>query len=130
MREGLRLWVGVIATLASVMVPATAFGAAGPKPGTPEYIQRDNQNIADAYGRQTAPDGQVGNPAYLPALAIKGNEVGLTQLAQQAASPSPVALPLVLVFPGWNAGNPSWRGWTGRRGIRTADTWTNRRLAL
>src|SRR4051794_41059966 len=130
MREGLRLWVGVIATLASVMVPATAFGAAGPKPGTPEYIQRDNQNISDAYGRQTAPDGQVGNPNYLPALVAEGNEVGLTQLAQQAAAPNHLAITPGNVFPGWNAGNPFRRGWTGRRGQRTAVSWTNRDGAL
>ena len=33
-------------------------------PGTPEYFQRDTQNMRDAYGRQTAPDGQL-SPAYL-----------------------------------------------------------------
>src|SRR3954466_4814317 len=104
--------------------------AAGPKPGTPEYVQRDNQNIADAYGRQTAPDGQLGNPAYAPAAVAEGNEVGLTQLAQQAATPNHVALTPGNVFPGWNMGNPLRRGWTGRRGIRTAVSWTNRYGAL
>ena len=76
---------------ALVGIPSAAH-AAGPQPGTPEYFQRDNQNIADAYGRQTAPDGQLGNPHYLPALIAEGNEVGLSQLAQQAATPNHVAL--------------------------------------
>src|SRR3954447_16324122 len=116
------------ALLALALVPPVQ--AAGPKPGTPEYLQRDNQNIADAYGRQTAPDGQIGNPAYLPALVAEGNEVGLTQLAQQAASPNHVALTPGNVSPGWNAGNPLRRGWTGRRGSRTAVSWTNRYGAL
>src|SRR3954447_7791995 len=124
--------MGRICLLAALLALALAAPsqAAGPKPGTPEYLQRDNQNIADAYGRQTAPDGQVGNPAYLPALVAEGNEVGLTQLAQQAASPNHVALTPGNVFPGWNAGNPLRRGWTGRRGIRTAVSWTHRHRAL
>src|SRR4051795_153411 len=124
--------MGRICLLAALLALALAAPsqAAGPKPGSPEYVQRDNQNIADAYGRQTAPDGQVGNPAYLPALVAEGNEVGLTQLAQQAASPNHVALTPGNVFPGWNAGNPLRRGWTGRRGIRTAVSWTNRYGAL
>src|SRR3954447_18559948 len=124
--------MGRICLLAALLALALAAPsqAAGPKPGTPEYIQRDNQNIADAYGRQTAPDGQVGNPAYLPALVAEGNDVGLTQLAQQAASPNHVALTPGNVFPGWNAGNPLRRGWTGRRGSRPAVSWTNRYGAL
>src|SRR4051794_3721385 len=116
------------ALLAITLVPQAQ--AAGPQPGTPEYVQRDNQNIADAYGRQTAPDGQLLNPNYLPALIAEGNEVGLTQLAQQAATPNHVALTPGNVFPGWNAGNPLRRGWTGRRGLRTAVSWTNRYGAL
>ena len=111
------------------MLPAAA-QANDPQPGTPEYVQRDNQNIADAYGRQTAPDGQLGNPHYLPALVAEGNETGLTQLAQQAATPNHVAITPGEVFPGWNVGNPLRRGWTGRRGIRTAVSWTNRYGAL
>jgi dienelactone hydrolase len=121
--------ISLLAALLALAVVAPA-QAAGPQPGTPEYVQRDNQNIADAYGRQTAPDGQIGNPAYLPALVAEGNEVGLTQLAQQAASPNHVALTPGNVFPGWNAGNPLRRGWTGRRGSRTAVSWTNRYGAL
>jgi hypothetical protein len=124
--------MGRLTVLAALL--ALAFApqalAAGPQPGTPEYVQRDNQNIADAYGRQTAPDGQLGNPHYLPALIAEGNEVGLSQLAQQAATPNHVALTPGNVFPGWNAGNPLRRGWTGRRGLRTAVSWTNRYGAL
>src|SRR3954449_9719850 len=120
---------GVVAAVFALAVPAAAT-AAGPQPGTPEYVQRDNQNIADAYGRQTAPDGQLLNPHYLPALVAEGNEVGLSQLAQQAATPNHVALTPGAVFPGWNVGNPLRRGWTGRRGLRTAVSWTNRYGAL
>src|SRR3954447_1333870 len=116
------------ALLALALVPPAQ--AAGPQPGTPEYVQRDNQNIADAYGRQTAPDGQLGNPAYAPAVVAEGNEVGLSQLAQQAASPNHVALSPGNVFPGWNMGNPLRRGWAGRRGQRVAVSWTNRYGAL
>src|SRR3954453_2058041 len=122
------LWSSVLAVAA--LACAAPAAAQAPQPGTPEYVQRDNQNIADAYGRQTAPDGQVGNPNYLPALVAEGNEVGLTQLAQQAAAPNHLAITPGNVFPGWNAGNPFRRGWTGRRGERTAVSWTNRDGAL
>jgi len=62
-----RLRSAVVATAAAVAVVALAPGAQAapgdPAPGSPAYLARDAQNIADAYGRQTAPDGQL-NPAY------------------------------------------------------------------
>jgi hypothetical protein len=53
------------AALAVVVSGSSGAAAApgNPAPGTPEYVARDVQNIADAYGRQTAPDGQL-SPAY------------------------------------------------------------------
>ena len=131
MPKGIRLRLtGVTAVLLACAAASGAQAAGAPKPGTPEYFQRDQQNMADAYGRQTAPDGQVGNPNYLPALVAEGNEVGLTQLAQQAAQPNRPAITPGNVFPGWNMGNPLRRGWTGRRGQRVAVSWTNRYGAL
>jgi hypothetical protein len=65
--------------LALLLVPSAAH-AAGPAPGTLEYLQRDNQNIADAYGRQTGQ--QLGYPAYTQALIAEHNEVWVQQLAQ------------------------------------------------
>jgi dienelactone hydrolase len=112
---------------AALLTPASA-GAAGPAPGTPEYLQRDNQNIADAYGRQTGQ--QLGNPAYTQALIAEHNEVWVQQLAQQAATPNRLALTPGNVFPGWNGGNPLRRGWTGRRGMRVPVSYTNRYGAL
>src|SRR5881397_2467994 len=82
----------VTAALA-LAVPGTA-GAApstGPAPGSPAYIARDTQNIADAYGRQTAPDGQL-NPAYgLANAQIIGPDYE-AQLLAQAATPARPAL--------------------------------------
>jgi hypothetical protein len=117
-----------LVAMCALAAPAAALGA--PQPGTPEYIARDNQNIADAYGRQTAPGGQLQNPSYLPALVV-GN-VGLTvdQLTQQAATPTRPALTPGNLFPGWNAGNPLRAGWEGTRGRRRAVSWTNRYGAL
>jgi dienelactone hydrolase len=112
---------------ALVFAPASA-GAAGPTPGTPEYLKRDNQNIADAYGRQTGQ--QLGNPAYTQAMIAEHNEVWVQQLAQQAATPNRLALTPGNVFPGWNGGNPLRRGWTGRRGMRVPVSYTNRYGAL
>jgi hypothetical protein len=52
--------VSLLLALGSLALPSLA-AAAGPQPGTPAYIQRDMQNMQDAYGRQTAPDGQFNN---------------------------------------------------------------------
>jgi dienelactone hydrolase len=115
--------------LAAAVVPATA-AAEPPKPGSPEYVQRDTQNIADAYGRQTAPDGQFNNPRYIQAQAEDSNDNGLRQLAQQAAAANRLAITPGNVFPGWNSGNPFRRGWAGRRGLQVPVSFTNRYGAL
>ena len=112
---------------ALLLVPASAV-AAGPQPGTPEYLQRDTQNMADAYGRNT--QQQLGNPAYLKALQTEHGEVWLNQLAQQAATPTRLAITPGNVFPGWNGGNPLRRGWSGRRGLSVPVAYTNRYGAL
>src|SRR3954451_18322987 len=118
----------LIAT-ALLALPALAT-AEPPKPGTPEYVQRDNQNIADAYGRQTAPDGQFNNRDYEVAQAQESNDNGLKQLAEQAAAANRLALTPGNVFPGWNTGNPFRRGWAGRRGTQVPVSYTNRYGAL
>src|SRR3954453_23997203 len=122
----------LLATLlaACALTPAASAQAPGPQPGTPEYVARDNQNIADAYGRETAPGGQLQNPNYAQAMIQEHGEVFWQQLGQQLATPGRLALTPGNVFPGWNAGNPLRRGWTGRRGLRTAVSWTNRYGAL
>src|SRR3954463_14482454 len=56
----------VVALALSLVVAGNSGASAAPgdpAPGTPEYLARDAQNIADAYGRQTAADGQR-SPAY------------------------------------------------------------------
>jgi hypothetical protein len=117
------------AALVSLVVAAPA-AAAGPQPGSPEFIQRDNQNMSDAYGRQTAPDGQLNNPNYTQALLSEHTEVGLQQLAEQAAQPNRIAITPGQFFPGWNGGNPLRGGWDGTRGQITRVSWTNRYGAL
>jgi dienelactone hydrolase len=84
--------------------------------------------MEDAYGRNT--QQQLGNPAYMTALQTEHNEVWLQQLAQQAATPTRLAITPGNVFPGWNGGNPLRRGWTGRRGLRVPVSYTNRYGAL
>jgi hypothetical protein len=118
--------VGVAAAL-WFAVPAAA---AALQPGSPEYVDRDNQNMRDAYGRQLAPGGQLDNPNYLPALMEDGNEVGFAQLGQQLAVPYRIAITPGQFFPGWNVGNPLRRGWSGTRGQRIPVSWTNRYGAL
>jgi hypothetical protein len=119
--------IPVLAALVACLTLAPAAQAGGPTPGTPEYVQRDNQNIADAYGRQT---GQQLTPAFTQAMAVEYNENQLNQLAQQLATPTRLAITPGNVFPGWNGGNPFRRGWTGRRGTRFPVAYTNRYGAL
>src|SRR5215210_4981862 len=107
--------VAVVSVLAVLLLAAPA-AAEPPTPGSQEYLARDTQNIQDAYGREHGPNGQLQNPAYMPALIAESNEMGFHQLAQQVASPTRPALTPGNVFPGWNVGNPLRAGWDGRRG--------------
>lgn len=124
----MRKFYALLALLAFAL-PATA-AADAPKPGTPEYAQRDAQNIADAYGRETAPDGQFNNPAYTTALVPDSTENGLRQLSEQAAANGRLAITPGEFFPGWNEGNPFRRGWNGTRGMIQPISYTNRYGAL
>jgi dienelactone hydrolase len=114
------------AAAAALLTPAAAH-AAGPQPGSPEYIQRDNQNMADAYGRQT---GYQATPEFTRAVPQEYTEVHLDQLGAQLAQPNRLALTPGNLAPGWNGGNPLRRGWDGRRGQREAVSFTNRYGAL
>ena len=112
--------------LGSLAVPAHA----DPDPRSPEYTQRDTQNIVDAYGRIVGPGGQLQNPAYLPALVTAGTRKNVRQLLQQAAEPNRLAITPGNVFPGWNVGNPLRAGWKGTRGRMHKVAFTNRYGAL
>lgn len=117
--------------LATAALALSASGAAGaPAPGSLEYVQRDNQNMLDAYGRQTGPGGQLNDPQYSTALVQTNIGVGIGQLLQQLATPTRLALTPGNVFPGWNSGNPLREGWDGKRGIRIPVAYTNRYGAL
>ena len=117
--------VAVALCLLAFAPPATAAGE--PAPGSPEYVERDNQNIRDAYGRQT---GYQLTPQFTKAIVQEHTEVGFNQLAQQLAQPNRLAITPGNVFPGWNGGNPLRRGWSGTRGLRIPVSYTNRFGAL
>src|SRR3954454_22846306 len=132
----LRLRSAVVATAAGVAVLAFAPFAPGaqaapgdPAPGSPAYLARDAQNIADAYGRQTAPDGQL-SPQYGLASAQYINPVYAADLLAQAARPNRPALTPAMAVPGWNSGNPYRADWDGTRGRITPVSFTNRYGAL
>src|SRR3954452_19825172 len=119
--------------LASSLVVAGAGGAAAapsdPAPGSPAYVARDAQNIADAYGRQTAPDGQL-SPEYGLASAQYIHPVFAADLRAQAAQPNRPALTPAMAVPGWNSGNPYRKDWSGSRGRMTPVSFTDRYGAL
>lgn len=133
----LRTALGALAIL-PLLVPSMTAGAAGaasadpaPAPLTPTdpaYQARDAQNIVDAYGRVT--DGQLGNPAYLPALVTRTNQAFADQLLAQSANPLRPAVTPGQLVPGWNVGNPLRAGWDGTRGRATEVSFTNRYGAL
>ena len=66
----------------------------------------------------------------MKALQAEHGEAWLNQLAQQAATPTRLAITPGNVFPGWNGGNPLRRGWSGTRGLRVPVAYTNRYGAL
>jgi dienelactone hydrolase len=104
--------------------------AAEPQPGDPAYVQRDLQNIADAYGRIDGAGGQLHNPAYLPALVAGATRQTVDQLLTQVTSPTRLALTAGSLVPGWNVGNPLRAGWNGTRGVSQKVAFTNRYGAL
>ena len=81
----------VLALAASLVLAGTGGAAAAPDdpaPGSPEYLARDAQNVADAYGRQTAPDGQL-SPEYglasAPYRSVKETGVICPRVPSQSA---------------------------------------------
>jgi len=128
-RRPTRVLVPVAALAAVLTAAAPAAASSRPAPGSPAYLARDAQNIADAYGRQTAPDGQL-NPAYgLANAQVIGPEYE-AQLLAQAATPTRPALDPGMLVPGWNAGNPYRASWDGTRGHITPVAFTDRYGAL
>src|SRR4051795_1510459 len=128
-----RTRAAAVVALALSLVVAGSSGASAapgdPAPGTPQYLAGDAQNIADAYGRQTAPDGQL-SPAYGLARAQYINPVFAADLLAQAARPNRPALTPAMAVPGWNSGNPYRKDWAGTRGTMTPVSFTDRYGAL
>jgi len=120
--------LAVLTALVTTANPGQADPA--PTPGSPAYLTRDLQNIADAYGRVTGPGGQLANPNYLPALVKESTLIGAAQLLAQAANPLRPALTAAMLVPGWNVGNPLRAGWNGTRGISQKVSFLNRYGAL
>ena len=84
--------------------------------------------MRDAYGRQTAPDGQL-SPDYVQAAPSDPGPY-LQQVAEQAANPTRPIIDPGQWFPGWNQGNPYRQHWSGKRGIEIRVAFTNRYGAL
>ncbi len=120
---------GILALTMCGAFMTTGAQAAGPQPGTPEYVQRDTQNMLDAYGRQTAPDGQL-SANYLNEFGHSDVGPYLQQVANQAANPTRPILDPGQWIPGWNAGSAYRQHWAGTRGQEIPVAFTNRYGAL
>lgn len=90
---------------------------AGPAPGSAAYIARDLQNMQDAMGRLTAPDGQLNNAEYQRELAAEIGPELVQKLMEQAASPTHLAANAQQLVPLSQGGSPFRHGhWNGVRG--------------
>jgi dienelactone hydrolase len=92
-------------------------------------VERDDQNMADAYGRETGPNGQL-SPNYVAELPGGTDPGYLAQVADQAANPTRPVLDPGQWFPGWNQGNAYRQTWAGTRGLQIPVAFTNRYGAL
>jgi hypothetical protein len=124
-----RIFAGAIALAVLPTTAAVAGTADTPAPGSPAFVARDAQNVGDAYGRQTAPDGQLTAP-YLLALQRVSTPTETQQLLEQAARPNRPAISPGNLAPGWNVGNPYRENWNGARGRIFPVTFPNRYGAL
>lgn len=120
--------------LAGAPAPARAaddpLGPLAPVTGLLTGLPSDLQAMADAYGRITGPNGQLQNPAYLPALVQQSTAGSIESLRNLAASPTRPSLTGGALVPGFNVGNPLRAGWNGTRGVETKVSFTNRYGAL
>ncbi len=119
----------VLASMATTVL--LVFGSSGPAVAAgkvPVNPVADLANMIAAYGRVT--QGQLGNPAYLPALIKESSATSVAQLRKQIATPARLAITAGNVVPGWNVGNPLRAGWDGTRGRITPVAFTNRYGAL
>ncbi|MHB8439151.1 MAG: alpha/beta hydrolase family protein [Acidimicrobiales bacterium] len=90
--------------------------AATPAPGSPAYIQRDVQNMMNAFGRELAPGGELVDPAYARALGPAMLSSYLAQVQLQLSHPFRPAVTGANLVPGWNTGNAYRTSWAGTRG--------------
>jgi dienelactone hydrolase len=120
------------AGLACAVPLATPSGAGTrtePAPGSPAYVQRDLANIAAAYGRQTAADGQR-SPTYARAVVGQQGAQWAEQFFGMSAAPTRPPLDPGQLVPGWNSGSPYRATWAGHRGVMAEVRFTNRYGAL
>jgi hypothetical protein len=110
---------GALGAAAGILVmtvfPAGAAPVKGPQPGSPAYLQRDNANIAAAFGRETGPQGQIQDPDYLPTVTGAAASTEAHQVDGQLSRPTRPAITLGAVIPE-GVGNPYRSGWAGHRG--------------
>jgi hypothetical protein len=113
---------------AAIMLVLGSSGPTAAADKVPVNPVADLANMIAAYGRIT--QGQLANPAYLPALIQESSTTTVVQLRRLVATPTRLPITAGLVVPGWNVGNPLRAGWDGTRGRITPVAFTNRYGAL
>jgi hypothetical protein len=105
----------------TLCLPAAAWAAPPPTPGSPAYVARDVQNMEAAFGR---PLSQIENPAYFPEFFLGALGLFGGQAVTQLENPTRPSLTVGSVVPGFSAGNPDRQHWAGVRGQDVPVTFT------
>lgn len=116
---------GAIVCLSAVL--ATSAGASpvpDPEPGTPEYVQRDLENVALMYGRNR---DQATNPDFAARLFPNGAASSVENLADQAERPTRPVISLSQLLPNGRVWDPYRLDWERQgRGLQVPFAYNNR----
>ena len=97
MRQPLLLGLLVLSLVAATFPQPLAGPGDDPEPGTPEWYQRDAENVAHMTGRN---QDQAGNPDYSSRLAVNGFPIAFGNLADQVLHPDRPIVSLSQLTPG------------------------------
>lgn len=119
MRSAMRALPVLLVCLA-IVAPARADG--DPAPGSPEWQERDLQNMLDATGRM---QDEYTNPAMAQTYWPEAVEEAAINAVDQAQHPTRPVVTASRILPG-EATDPYRRSWEGARGVRVEIEYLNR----
>lgn len=116
--------LSLLLAVAALVAAAPAVTAADPDPGSPEWVQRDLDNMARSAGRMV---DQQANPAFHQTFAVETPGLVAGGLSDQLAHPDRPIVTLGQLVPGGRTTDPFRVDWAERRrGIATPFEYLNR----